>query len=176
MTKTSAASYRYTRQGLNLKVISQGVSKTHVREFLRTLPAKHMRRLNTIYFVGHIPPDLPRHNWDSQNPHENFDAIYIRHPNGEMNIGLYISQNFLSKVNKNRMWLHMIRRVLLHEIGHHLTDITGNNFLFAEREMEDFVDRYTERRSNMRVLMLKPNSVIQKYDKHWIEIERLVEQ
>lgn len=172
--KGEQASYRYTKQGLSLRVISEGVSKTHIREFLRKIPANHMKRLNTLYFVDHLPDYLRKHEWESKEAHKNYNAVYYRTQGGEMNIAIYIDRKFLSSIYKNRVWVHLIRQAILHEIGHHLVDLSGKNTLFNEREMEDFVDRYTERRSNTRVLIMKPYQLLEKYDRHWVEIERMV--
>lgn len=174
MTTNNGKSYRYTKQGLNLKIISGGVSKTHIIEFLRTIPTKHMKRLDTLFFVDRLPEGKIGHEWEAKRNDRGYYAVYYRLYSGEMNIGIYITRDFLAAINKNRMWVSMIRRAILHELAHHLVDVSGKNHLYPEREMEDFVDRYTERHSNMKVLLFKSPATIRKYDMVWDEIERTV--
>lgn len=168
--------YKYNKQNVQFDVLSLGVSRTKILSFMATIPVKYFDGIDRLYFMKVSKEELlevvyRQHHYWEKDLNRSYHAFIYEDNDGKINIAVYISNEFYREAKPGSVWTSSIRRALLHELGHHLLHKRGLDDIYDEKKVEELVDRFSERHSDMRVLMLVSQKKKHEYDKIWDEIE-----
>lgn len=168
--------YVYNKKGVKFKIASSGVSKTNILKCIAKIPKKYFKGIDTLHFQK--LNDEKMYNFVSQYHHEweerfnrNYHGIIFEDNDGNIHIGIFISDDFYRELSQDQLSVDLIRRAIIHELGHHLAIKHGYGGTFSEKENEDFIDRFVERHTSFRFLMFVSPKKIREYDRIWNEIE-----
>jgi len=168
---------RFQKDDIEFRMLSAGISKTNIQRFIAKIPKKYFKGIDTVFFAKLSEKQMydlvSRHHHPGETDFNRaYHAILYEDDDGLMKIAVYISEDFYREINKNKVWVDMIRGAILHELGHHLIHQHGFDNEFDEVYTEHAVDRFVERHSDMRLLMLVSPKKIQHFDEVWNEIEK----
>lgn len=169
--------YVYDKDDVKFTISASGVSKTNVQRFIATIPKRHFKGLHTLYFLKLSKKEMygivkRNHHPGETDFNRDYHAMCYEDENGFMKIKVYISDDFYRELNKTKLWVDMIRGAILHELGHYHIHKHELDNEFNEIDNEHLVDRFVERNSNIRLLMLVNYKKIRKFDKIWDRIEK----
>lgn len=167
--------FKYTKNDIKFKILSSGISKTNISRFIAKIPKKYFKGINKLVFLKISDHEMytlisNHHHSGETNFNRNYHGTLYEDDDGSMNIAIYVTDDFYKELNKNKVWIDIIRGIILHELGHHLIHLHGLDNTFNEVNNELLVDRFMERNSDIRVLMLVSPKKIREFDKIWDKI------
>ena len=166
----------YRKNDIEFRMLSSGVSKTNAHRFIAKIPKKYFKGIEAVFFVKLSNEQMYELVSHHHHPGETdfnraYHAIIYEDDDGLAKIAVYMTDDFYREVNRNKVWVDMIRGAILHELGHYLLHQHGFDNEFDEVYTEHAVDRFVERHSDMRLLMLVSPKKIRRFDEVWDEIE-----
>ena len=166
----------YRKNDIEFRMLSAGVSKRNVGRFIAKIPKKYFKGIEAIFFVKLSNEQMyelvSRHHHPGETDFNRaYHAIIYEDDDGLTKIAVYMTDDFYREINQTKVWAEMIRGAILHELGHHLLHQHGFDNEFDEVYTEHAVDRFVERHSDMRLLMLISPKKIRRFNEVWNEIE-----
>lgn len=167
---------RYQKNDIDFRILTSGVSKTNVKRFIAKIPKKHFKGIDSLYFLKISDEQMyelvsHHHHTGETDFNRAYHASMYEDENSLMKIAVYITDDFYREINQNKVWIDMIRGAILHELGHHLIHQHGFDDVYDEVYNEHLVDRFVERNSDMRLLMLVSPKKIREFNEIWDRIE-----
>ena len=166
----------FKKNDIEFRMLSAGVSKRNVERFIAKIPKKYFKGIEAVFFVKLSNEQMyelvSRHHHPGETDFNRaYHAIIYEDDDGLTKIAVYMTDDFYREINQTKVWAEMIRGAILHELGHHLLHQHGFDNEFDEVYTEHAVDRFVERHSDMRLLMLVSPKKIRRFDEVWNEIE-----